>query len=106
MTLIIPPSRIDVGAFADPCAEREFWPNAAASPAVIRRLRPDDADRLQAFVRRLSPKARYLRFHTGLNELPPSLLQMRTQFVVPVQRSVPVSCEPPVMRPPALPAPP
>ncbi len=53
----------------------------------IRPLRPDDAGRLQAFVRALSPQARYLRFHTGLNELSPALLAAMTRLDARRQRA-------------------
>lgn len=45
------------------------------------RLRPvqaDDAHALQGFVRALSPSSRQLRFHIGLQELPPGLLRDMT----------------------------
>lgn len=47
---------------------------------MIRALGSDDAQRFQAFVRRLSPASRRQRFHTGLNELYPALLEQLTRI--------------------------
>lgn len=44
-------------------------------PAIIRPVLPQDSGIMQAFVRGLSSKARYLRFQTGLHELSPRLLE-------------------------------
>lgn len=44
----------------------------------VRPIRPDDQDREQQFIRRLSPQSRYRRMMNALKELPPDLLQ---QFV-------------------------
>ncbi len=46
---------------------------------MIRTLGAEDAQRFQAFVRRLSPASRRQRFHTGLNELYPELLAQLTR---------------------------
>jgi len=45
---------------------------------VIRPIRPEDAEREQAFVRGLSPESRYFRFMNTLSELSPQLLERFT----------------------------
>ncbi len=47
---------------------------------TIRPIQPEDAEPLQALVRRLSPQARYFRFVSTLTELPPRLLLKFTQI--------------------------
>ncbi|MFT4102150.1 MAG: GNAT family N-acetyltransferase [Burkholderiaceae bacterium] len=49
-------------------------------PCTIRPIQPEDAEPLQAMVRRLSPQARYFRFVSTLTELPPRLLLKFTQI--------------------------
>lgn len=41
---------------------------------TFRIMRPDDADSVQAFVRRLSDESRYLRFFSGIDRLSPTML--------------------------------
>jgi acetyltransferase len=48
------------------------------TPIVIRPIRPDDAQREQAFVRELSEQSRYMRFMTTINQLPPKKLAFFT----------------------------
>ncbi|WP_018410968.1 bifunctional acetate--CoA ligase family protein/GNAT family N-acetyltransferase [Methyloversatilis thermotolerans] len=48
--------------------------------ALIRPIRPEDADREARFVRELSPETRYLRFMSTIKELPPQLLARLTQI--------------------------
>jgi len=45
---------------------------------TLRAARADDAARMQALVRSLSPRTRYLRFFNPLRELPPALLDSFT----------------------------
>ena len=45
---------------------------------TVRTIRVDDAAKLQAAVRALSPDARYSRFFSPLRELPPALLERAT----------------------------
>jgi acetyltransferase len=45
---------------------------------TIRELRPQDAPRVQAFVRRLSPESRRRRFFAPINELTPRALERAT----------------------------
>lgn len=54
----------------------------AALP-VIRSLRADDRDLVDALVRELSPAARYRRFHATVNELSPALLDRLARVDVP-----------------------
>ena len=51
---------------------------ARLAPVALRRIQPGDAAALQAFVCSLSPAARQLRFHGGLNELPETTLRALT----------------------------
>jgi GNAT superfamily N-acetyltransferase len=46
--------------------------------ATLRAIRPDDRDRLQTAVQRLSASSRYSRFFSALRELPPQLLERAT----------------------------
>lgn len=48
--------------------------------AWIRPIRPDDKDRLQEGLQRLSPESRYLRFHTGVDRLSESQLRYLTEI--------------------------
>jgi acetyltransferase len=47
---------------------------------TIRPIQPEDADRLQAFMRALSDETRYFRFISTLAELPPKMLVRYTQI--------------------------
>ncbi|MGQ0509660.1 MAG: GNAT family N-acetyltransferase [Betaproteobacteria bacterium] len=49
-------------------------------PLLLRPLVPGDAERLQDFVRALSPASRYQRFQNGLRELSPGLLARMTDL--------------------------
>jgi acetyltransferase len=49
-------------------------------PVTIRPIRPEDAAIEQAFVRNLSPEARYYRFMNALSELTPQMLARFTQI--------------------------
>ncbi len=52
----------------------DAWTLEDGRDIVLRESVPSDAQALQAFVRALSPDARYQRFLVGLAELPPGLL--------------------------------
>ena len=59
-----------------------LFPNgrkAGLAPVTLRKIRPNDEDALQAFVRVLSPMSRRLRFHAALNELPEPTLKALTR---------------------------
>jgi acetyltransferase len=58
--------------------ERDRLPDGRT--LTIRPIRPEDAEREQAFVRGLSPEARHLRFSQAIKELPPALLAQFTQI--------------------------
>jgi acetyltransferase len=47
---------------------------------TIRPIQPEDADRLQAFIRSLSAESRYFRFISTLSELTPKMLVRYTQI--------------------------
>lgn len=47
---------------------------------TIRAIQPEDADRLQDFMRSLSAESRYFRFISSLAELPPKMLVRYTQI--------------------------
>jgi acetyltransferase len=51
---------------------------ANIAPVTLRKIQPDDAGALQAFVRVLSPVSRRLRFHAALNELSEATLKALT----------------------------
>lgn len=45
------------------------------TPVCIRRVRPEDEQRLKDGIARLSPQSRYLRFFSGMREAPPQVLR-------------------------------
>jgi acetyltransferase len=55
------------------------WQSEKGATLIIRPIRPEDAEIEQAFVRSLSPEAKYLRFMSTLKELTPSMLARFTQ---------------------------
>lgn len=56
-----------------------IWEAAGGvAPVALRRIRPDDAARLQGFVHALSPASRRLRFHGAVNDLSEATLQALT----------------------------
>jgi GNAT superfamily N-acetyltransferase len=50
------------------------------SPAHIRPIRPDDKQRLQEGLRQLSPRSRYMRFHTAMSHLTEEQLRYLTEI--------------------------
>jgi GNAT superfamily N-acetyltransferase len=52
----------------------------AGECVTLRPVTPDDAEALQAYVRALSPEARYNRFFGALQELPPAELERVTHL--------------------------
>jgi acetyltransferase len=50
---------------------------------TIRAMQPSDRDIEQRFVRELSPRSRYYRFHAGLKELTPPMLERFTHVRYP-----------------------
>ena len=52
-------------------------------PVLLRVVLPEDAGRVQSFVRALSPQSRHSRFLSGLSELQPYMLRRLTQPVPP-----------------------
>ena len=56
------------------------WQLADGTDIMIRPIRPEDAEIEQAFVRDLSPKAKYFRFMQALRELTPEMLVRFTQI--------------------------
>ncbi|MEJ2576476.1 MAG: bifunctional acetate--CoA ligase family protein/GNAT family N-acetyltransferase, partial [Gammaproteobacteria bacterium] len=56
------------------------WQLADGSNITIRPIRPEDATIEQAFVRNLSPEAKYFRFMSGLSELSEEMLVRFTQL--------------------------
>ena len=53
-------------------------PLADGTEVRFRTMQPEDVDIEQAFVKGLSAKSRYLRFFSGMSELPPKLLHQLT----------------------------
>ncbi|MDD3518724.1 MAG: bifunctional acetate--CoA ligase family protein/GNAT family N-acetyltransferase [Chromatiales bacterium] len=56
------------------------WQLSDGTDLAIRPIRPEDAQMVQAFVRGLSPEARYFRFMQTLHELTPQMLVRFTQI--------------------------
>ncbi len=56
----------------------ERWQLNDGRRVTLRAARHDDGERIQALVRSLSPRTRYLRFFNPLRELPPPLLDAFT----------------------------
>lgn len=56
------------------------WHSGDGRDVVVRPIRPEDAQMEQAFVRGLSPEAKYFRFMHGLQELTPAMLVRFTQI--------------------------
>ncbi len=54
---------------------------ASVPRVAIRAVRPDDAEKLAAFYRDLSPTSRTRRFHGGMAEVPPDLLALLTRGI-------------------------
>jgi acetyltransferase len=50
------------------------------TPWVVRPIRPEDAESLQAFIRELSERSRYMRFISMMRELTPRMLARYTQI--------------------------
>jgi acetyltransferase len=55
----------------------------AGTPVTLRTMQPGDRDIEDAFVRRLSPGSRYLRFHAALKQLTPAMLDRFTNVDYP-----------------------
>jgi len=58
----------------------DHWQLNDGTNITIRPIRPEDADIEQAFVRKLSPQAKYFRFMQSLRELTPQMLVRFTQI--------------------------
>jgi acetyltransferase len=57
-----------------PSDREQEWPLRDGGQYVLRPIRPDDAEMLQHFVRRLKPESRYFRFVSTMRELPLNML--------------------------------
>ena len=57
-----------------PSRYTEHWPLRGNGQCLVRPIRPDDADMLQAFTRALSDESRYMRFVSAMSELPATML--------------------------------
>ena len=57
-----------------PTRHEQLWPLAGGETALVRPIRPDDAQMLQSLVRGLTPESRYFRFVSAFSELPPAML--------------------------------
>lgn len=73
--------RVDASPQVAPALDDDAAPVALRDGrrVVLHPLRSVDASAEQDFVRALSAESRYLRFHVGLRELPPSLLRQLTE---------------------------
>jgi acetyltransferase len=56
------------------------WNAPDGTRVTIRPIRSDDVQLIQAFVKALSPKTKYLRFMSGMRELPPALIARLTRI--------------------------
>jgi acetyltransferase len=56
------------------------WDAPNGMPVTIRPIRPDDVQLMREFVKALSPKTRYLRFMSGVRELPPAIIARLTRI--------------------------
>jgi acetyltransferase len=56
------------------------WDAPDGTPVTIRPIRPDDVQLMQAFVKALSPRTKYLRFMSGVRELPPAMIARLTRI--------------------------
>ena len=61
-----------------PARFEQVWPLPGEGQYTVRPVHPDDADMLQALVRRLTPESRYNRFASAITELPPGMLSRFT----------------------------
>ncbi|RZI44072.1 GNAT family N-acetyltransferase [Herbaspirillum sp. HC18] len=57
-----------------PSEREQEWPMRGGSLYCVRPIRPDDAQMLQDFVRRMSPESRYFRFVSTMRELSVKML--------------------------------
>jgi acetyltransferase len=57
-----------------PSDREQEWPLRGGGKYTVRPIRPDDAEMLQAFVRKMSPESRYFRFVSTMRELSVRLL--------------------------------
>jgi acetyltransferase len=56
------------------------WSAPDGTYVSIRPVRPDDVQLMQEFVKALSPKTKYLRFMSGVRELPPAMIARLTRI--------------------------
>ncbi len=61
-----------------PASHSREWPLKGGLLALLRPIRPDDADMLQALVRGLSQESRYMRFASSMPEMPARMLARYT----------------------------
>jgi acetyltransferase len=66
------------GAFAPRPVAHELLTLGDGRQALLRPVHPRDAGAEQAFVQRLSPRSRLLRFHGAINQLPDTVLRAMT----------------------------
>ncbi len=78
LTSPIPYSHMAIHPYPAHLIRRTHLPDG--TEMTIRPIRPEDADIEQAFVRDLSPEARYFRFMQTLDELTPEMLVRFTQL--------------------------
>ena len=61
-----------------PSRHEQVWPLRGGETVLVRPIRPDDAQMLQALVRGLTPESRHFRFVSSFAELPASMLSRFT----------------------------
>jgi acetyltransferase len=77
-TTSVPYAHMAIHPYPAHLTRRSYLPDGAE--LVIRPIRPEDAEIEQAFVRNLSPQAKYFRFMQTLQELTPEMLVRFTQI--------------------------
>ena len=75
---LVPYAHMAIHPYPAHLATQSMLPDG--SSLTIRPIRPEDAEIEQAFVRRLSPEARYFRFMHAVEELTPEMLVRFTQI--------------------------
>ena len=61
-----------------PSRHEQVWTLRGGDTCLVRPIRPDDAEMLQALVRGLTPESRYFRFVSSFSELPATMLSRFT----------------------------
>lgn len=77
-------AELQADADSSPGAPHSVIELSTGAQVTFRVMHPEDAQLEQEFVKSLSERSRYLRFFSGIRELPPSLLKMLMTIVFPI----------------------